>query len=43
MNKPCTLAGDWSELFKDQPDLFSNTFIFTRKMEKKVVYMERGE
>jgi L-ascorbate metabolism protein UlaG (beta-lactamase superfamily) len=36
MHFPDSIAIGWSDSLKDKPDLFSNPFIFTKKMEKKV-------
>ncbi|MBN2348531.1 MAG: MBL fold metallo-hydrolase [Bacteroidales bacterium] len=40
MHLPDSEAGFWLDSLKDQPDLFSHPFIFTKKMEQKVFYIE---
>ena len=40
MHLPDSIASVWLDSFKDKPDSFSNPFIFTKKMEKKVYYIE---
>lgn len=43
MHLPDTAASVWIESFKDNPDLFRNPFIFTKKMDKKVFYKDNLE
>jgi len=43
MHLPESAASAWLESLKEKPDLFSNPFIFTRKMDKKVFYVGRRE
>jgi len=42
MHLPESVANAWLNSFKDEPDIYSNPFIFTKKMEKKVFYIDRG-
>jgi len=41
MHLPDQVASVWLDSFKDNPDLFSNPFIFTEKLEKKVFYIDQ--
>jgi hypothetical protein len=43
MHLPESAAIAWLDSFKDTPDIFSNPFVFTRKMEQKVFYIDSGE
>lgn len=43
MHLPYAVASVWFDSFKDKPNLFSNPFIYSKKMEKKVFYVDRGE
>jgi hypothetical protein len=43
MHFPDSVAIGWLDSLKDKPDLFSDPFIFTKKMEKKVFYTGQGK
>ncbi len=43
MHFPDSIAIGWLDSLKDKPDLFSNPFIFIKKMEKKVFFTDQGE
>jgi len=41
MHFPDSIASGWLDSLKDKPDLFSNPFIFIKKLEKKVFLLMR--
>ena len=43
MHFPDSIAIGWLDSLKDKPDLFSNPFIFIKKMEKKVFFTDQGK
>jgi L-ascorbate metabolism protein UlaG (beta-lactamase superfamily) len=43
MHLPDADANVWLDSFQDKPDLFSNPFLFTKKMESKVFYIQTEE
>lgn len=40
MHLPEIAASGWLESFKDKPDMFSNPFIFKKKMERRIFYTD---